>query len=121
MFLLLLFLLKELINCTSVIKAQVNCVCNYQEKCKQLVVFARVLVLCKSYYTKLSMTTKQYLRFAPSSVFGIIGSSSARIRHLCHEKKFNSVAVPACEDVVLWNLQTKEKVCLFLHIKIRLN
>lgn len=56
------------------------------------------------------MTTKQYLRFEPSSVFGVIASSTAKILHVDHNNKSNFVAVPACEDVLLWNLQTKEKV-----------
>lgn len=57
------------------------------------------------------MTTKQYLRFEPSSVFGVIASSTAKILHIDLNNKCNFVAVPACEDVLLWNLQTKEKVC----------
>lgn len=56
------------------------------------------------------MTTKQYLRFVPSSVFGVVASSTAKILHLDRNNKCNSVAVPACENVIIWNLQTKEKV-----------
>lgn len=56
------------------------------------------------------MTTKQYLRFVPSTVFGIVASSTAKILHLNRSDNCNTVAVPACENVILWNIHTKEKV-----------
>lgn len=62
------------------------------------------------------MTTRQYLRFEPSSVFGVIASSTAKILHVDLNNKCNFVAVPACEDVLLWNLQTKEKVSCWMYV-----
>lgn len=59
------------------------------------------------------MTTKQYLRFSPGDIFGVIGSPTAQIIPLKLNEtsvKDGLFAVPACENVYVWNLRTKEKV-----------
>ncbi|XP_054714076.1 WD repeat-containing protein 3-like [Uloborus diversus] len=57
------------------------------------------------------MTTRQYLRFCHESTFGLIASATAGIQQINVAKNLkNVVAVPACENVYLWNLHTKEKV-----------
>ncbi|KAG8197076.1 hypothetical protein JTE90_004343 [Oedothorax gibbosus] len=61
------------------------------------------------------MTTKQYLRFTPGDVFGVIGSSTAQIIPLKSNQsavKDALYAVPACENVYVWNLRTKEKALI---------
>ncbi|GIY58042.1 WD repeat-containing protein 3 [Caerostris extrusa] len=59
------------------------------------------------------MTTTQYLKFCPGKIFGIVASSSAAIVPVnLNERinlKDNFFAVPACENVYIWNLRTKEK------------
>ncbi|GFR30150.1 WD repeat-containing protein 3 [Trichonephila clavata] len=62
------------------------------------------------------MTTRQYLRVAPSEIFGVVGSSTANIIPLkCYGQNLtdNFFAVPACENVYLWNLRTREKNLVF--------
>ncbi|XP_035234126.1 WD repeat-containing protein 3-like [Stegodyphus dumicola] len=56
------------------------------------------------------MTTKQYLQFSRGPVFGIIASASGKILQVNQRNnKDDFVAVPACENILIWNLQTKEK------------
>ncbi|GFU34257.1 WD repeat-containing protein 3 [Nephila pilipes] len=58
------------------------------------------------------MTTKQYLRFSPGEIFGIVASSTANIiplKYNLQDQKDNFFAVPACENVYVWNLRTREK------------
>ncbi|GBM18224.1 WD repeat-containing protein 3 [Araneus ventricosus] len=59
------------------------------------------------------MTTKQYLRFSPGQTFGVVASSTASIIPVKQDEgpnlKDNFFAVPACENVYIWNLRTKEK------------
>ncbi|CAL1297727.1 unnamed protein product [Larinioides sclopetarius] len=59
------------------------------------------------------MTTKQYLRFSPGQIFGVVASSTASIIPVKQNEgptlKDNFFAVPACENVYIWNLRTKEK------------
>jgi hypothetical protein len=60
--------------------------------------------------------TKQYDRHAPEKVFGIIGSSNAtNIALLPSTTKSTSrrVFVPACENVLLWDLKTHSQVFRF--------
>ncbi|KAK6169407.1 hypothetical protein SNE40_020470 [Patella caerulea] len=54
--------------------------------------------------------TKQYLRFQPGPIFGMVGSLKSNIVYLdiqgSHAK---FCAVGACEDVIVWDLKTHEK------------
>ncbi len=55
--------------------------------------------------------TKQYLRYAASGLFNVIGSSKANVVFV----KFKGVqgklcAVGACEHVLIWDLRKGEKV-----------
>ncbi|GFV08204.1 WD repeat-containing protein 3 [Trichonephila clavipes] len=62
------------------------------------------------------MTTRQYLRVAPSEVFGVVGSSTANIIPLNYKglnRTDNFFAVPACENVYVWSLRTREKNLVF--------
>ncbi|KAB7499480.1 WD repeat-containing protein 3 [Armadillidium nasatum] len=54
--------------------------------------------------------TKQYLRYVPGQVFGIVGSG--RCIHLITKsrQKEKYVIVPACESVILWDLRRKVKI-----------
>jgi hypothetical protein len=57
--------------------------------------------------------TKQYDRHAPEKVFGIIGSGNAsNIALLPSTTKSAArrVFVPACENVLLWDLKTHSQV-----------
>lgn len=62
--------------------------------------------------------TKQYDRHAPEKVFGIIGSGNAtNIALLPSTTKASSraVFVPACENVLLWDLKTHAQVFRIQH------
>ena len=52
--------------------------------------------------------TKQYLRFIPSAVFGIIGSTRGGVTSIPNRKHL--IATAAAEHVVIWNTKTGEKV-----------
>ncbi len=57
--------------------------------------------------------TKQYDRHAPEKVFGIIGSGNATNIALSPSTTKSSsrrVFVPACENVLLWDLKTHSQV-----------
>lgn len=58
--------------------------------------------------------TKQYLRYAPSAVFGVIGSQKANIAYVTLRggEKGRYVAVAACEHVFIWDTRKGEKVDL---------
>ena len=57
--------------------------------------------------------TKQYLRYLPDSVFGVVGSQRANILYLTWEGQ-KLCAVAACEHVFIWDLRNGERVrCLF--------
>lgn len=60
--------------------------------------------------------TKQYLRYAPSAVFGVIGSQKANIAYVTLRggEKGRYVAVAACEHVFIWDIRKGEKVDLFI-------
>lgn len=59
--------------------------------------------------------TKQYLRYAPSAVFGVIGSQKANIAYVTLRggEKGRYVAVAACEHVFIWDIRKGEKVELY--------
>lgn len=59
--------------------------------------------------------TKQYLRYAPSAVFGVIGSQKANIAYVTLRggEKGRYVAVAACEHVFIWDIRKGEKVHLY--------
>ena len=66
--------------------------------------------------------TKQYLRYAPADTFGLIATNKANIVFLdIKGVKGRYCAVGACEDVIIWDIRTGEKVSLqnnfffFLH------
>ncbi|ESO84126.1 hypothetical protein LOTGIDRAFT_184187 [Lottia gigantea] len=54
--------------------------------------------------------TKQYLRFEPGDVFGLVGSLKSNIVYLEISRSHGKFcAVGACENVIVWDLKTKEK------------
>lgn len=62
--------------------------------------------------------TKQYDRHVPEKVFGIIGSGSANniaLLPLTTKSNTRRVFVPACENVLLWDLKTHSQVFDFLN------
>lgn len=58
--------------------------------------------------------TKQYLRYAASAVFGVIGSQKANIAYVTLRggEKGRYVAVAACEQVFIWDVRKGEKVLI---------
>ncbi|PIK61621.1 putative WD repeat-containing protein 3 [Apostichopus japonicus] len=55
--------------------------------------------------------TKQYLRYAPSALFGVVGTSKANIVTVeIDDIQSNLVAVTAVEDVLIWDLKKGEIV-----------
>lgn len=52
--------------------------------------------------------TKQYLRFVPAAVFGIIGSHRGGVTSIPNRK--NLIATACAEHVIIWNIKTGEKV-----------
>uniref|UniRef100_M4A5Z4 WD repeat-containing protein 3 n=1 Tax=Xiphophorus maculatus TaxID=8083 RepID=M4A5Z4_XIPMA len=58
--------------------------------------------------------TKQYLRYAASAVFGVIGSQRANIAYVTLRggEKGRYVAVAACEHVFIWDVRKGEKVLI---------
>uniref|UniRef100_A0A3B4UMW4 WD repeat-containing protein 3 n=1 Tax=Seriola dumerili TaxID=41447 RepID=A0A3B4UMW4_SERDU len=58
--------------------------------------------------------TKQYLRYAASAVFGVIGSQKANITYVTLRggEKGRYVAVAACEQVFIWDVRKGEKVLI---------
>ncbi|XP_043104416.1 WD repeat-containing protein 3 [Puntigrus tetrazona] len=58
--------------------------------------------------------TKQYLRYAESAVFGVIGSQKANIAFVTLRggEKGRYVAVGACEHVFIWDVRKAEKVLI---------
>uniref|UniRef100_A0A3B3WXX7 Uncharacterized protein n=1 Tax=Poecilia mexicana TaxID=48701 RepID=A0A3B3WXX7_9TELE len=56
--------------------------------------------------------TKQYLRYAASAVFGVIGSQRANIAYVTLRggEKGRYVAVAACEHVFIWDVRKGEKL-----------
>ncbi|XP_046574753.1 LOW QUALITY PROTEIN: WD repeat-containing protein 3-like [Haliotis rubra] len=54
--------------------------------------------------------TKQYLRYQPSAVFGIVGSQKSNLVFLdIRGTRGKYCAVGACENVLIWDLRTGEK------------
>ncbi len=59
--------------------------------------------------------TKQYLRYASSALFGVVGSNKANIAFVEQRGiKGKYVAAPACEHVFIWDARKGEKVGLIL-------
>lgn len=58
--------------------------------------------------------TKQYLRYVPSAVFGVIGSQKANIAYVTLRggERGRYVAVAACEHVFIWDIRKGEKVLI---------
>ncbi|KAM3861701.1 WD repeat-containing protein 3 [Diretmus argenteus] len=58
--------------------------------------------------------TKQYLRYAASAVFGVIGSQKANISYVTLRggERGRYVAVAACEHVFIWDVRKAEKVLI---------
>uniref|UniRef100_A0A4W5PS78 WD repeat-containing protein 3 n=1 Tax=Hucho hucho TaxID=62062 RepID=A0A4W5PS78_9TELE len=58
--------------------------------------------------------TKQYLRYAASAVFGVIGSQKANIAFVTMRggERGRFVAVAACEHVFIWDMRKAEKVLI---------
>ncbi|XP_059198830.1 LOW QUALITY PROTEIN: WD repeat-containing protein 3 [Centropristis striata] len=58
--------------------------------------------------------TKQYLRYAASAVFGVIGSQKANIAYVTQRggERGRYVAVAACEHVFIWDVRKGEKVLI---------
>lgn len=60
--------------------------------------------------------TKQYLRYVPSAVFGLIGSQKANVVfvQLRGGEQGRYVAVGACEHVFIWDVRKAEKVRVYI-------
>ncbi|XP_056145530.1 WD repeat-containing protein 3 [Lampris incognitus] len=58
--------------------------------------------------------TKQYLRYAATAVFGVIGSQKANIAYVTLRggERGRHVAVAACEHVFIWDVRKAEKVLI---------
>ncbi|CAG5865329.1 unnamed protein product [Menidia menidia] len=58
--------------------------------------------------------TKQYLRYAATAVFGVIGSQKANISYVSLRggERGRHVAVAACEHVFIWDVRKGEKVLI---------
>lgn len=58
--------------------------------------------------------TKQYLRYEPSAVFGLIGSQKANVVfvRLRGGEQGRYVAAGACEHVFIWDVRKAEKVLI---------
>uniref|UniRef100_A0A8C9TQ69 WD repeat domain 3 n=1 Tax=Scleropages formosus TaxID=113540 RepID=A0A8C9TQ69_SCLFO len=56
--------------------------------------------------------TKQYLRYVPSAVFGVIGGPKANVAYVTLRggERGRHVAVAACEHVFVWDVRKAEKV-----------
>ena len=55
--------------------------------------------------------TKQYLRYEQSALFGVVGSAKANIVLLQKQGVLGRYcAVGACENIIVWDLRTEEKV-----------
>ncbi|XP_061580389.1 WD repeat-containing protein 3 [Cololabis saira] len=63
--------------------------------------------------------TKQYLRYAATAVFGVIGSQKANITYVTLRggEKGRFVAVAACEHVFIWDVRKAEKVLILRGLK----
>lgn len=57
--------------------------------------------------------TKQYLRYAAAEVFGVIAGNKSNIAflHLLGSQG-KYCATGACEDVIIWDIRSGEKVCM---------
>ncbi|MED6290311.1 Dip2/Utp12 protein [Characodon lateralis] len=73
--------------------------------------FQRIQLHLRSLFMGL---TKQYLRYAASAVFGVIGSQRANITYVTLRggEKGRYVAVAACEHVFIWDVRKGEKVLI---------
>ncbi|KAM8976598.1 WD repeat-containing protein 3 isoform 1-T1 [Pelodytes ibericus] len=57
--------------------------------------------------------TKQYLRYAPSAVFGVIASQKANVAFVTlRGEKGRYVAIGACEHVFIWDTRKGEKILI---------
>lgn len=55
--------------------------------------------------------TKQYLRYSSAGVFGLVGSSRANVQFVpVRVTKSKYCAVAACENILIWDLRSGEKV-----------
>lgn len=65
--------------------------------------------------------TKQYLRYVPGPVLGLVGGQKSNVVFLdIKGVKGKYCAVGACENVLVWDLRTGEKVqdqCVHLTMK----
>ncbi|XP_042722780.1 WD repeat-containing protein 3 [Lagopus leucura] len=57
--------------------------------------------------------TKQYLRYAPAALFGLVGSAKGNAAFVTlRGERGRCVAVPACEHVFVWDARKGEKVLI---------
>ena len=54
--------------------------------------------------------TTQYLRYAPSSVFGIVGTSRIISFFTKYNRVNKYVVTAACEKIIIWDMKTGLKV-----------
>jgi len=55
--------------------------------------------------------TKQYLRYIAGDVFGLVGTNKSNVVLLkVHGSAGRFCATGACEDVIVWDIRTGEKV-----------
>lgn len=55
--------------------------------------------------------TKQYLRYVPGAVFGVVASQKSNVVFMdIKGTRGRYCAVGTCEDVIIWDVRTGEKV-----------
>lgn len=55
--------------------------------------------------------TRQYLRYGPAALFGLVGSAKGNVVFVAlRGERGRYVAVPACEHVFVWDTRKGEKV-----------
>ncbi|KAM4681903.1 WD repeat-containing protein 3 isoform 2-T2 [Amazona ochrocephala] len=62
--------------------------------------------------------TRQYLRYGPAALFGLVGSAKGNVAFLAlRGERGRYVAVPACEHVFVWDTRKGEKVVILKGLK----
>ena len=60
--------------------------------------------------------TKQYLRYAPANIFGIVAGTRSNIKLIKYKGVSGKyAAVGACEYVFIWDLKTGENVSISIN------
>lgn len=63
--------------------------------------------------------TKQYLRYAPTNILGIIAGTRCNIKSIEYKGVIGKyVAVGACQYVLIWDLKRGETVVILLYFNV---